>query len=134
MRHMRSYITLGWRNLNPKHCTQEAERTLFLISSLASTMGGWQLTLPEHPTAMRRAAAAFLEFAASPVRHPNERFFCPPVSAAERAAALLPSPLPLDDGACAVCAAICQCHVIKGLEIRDRDGGCVPNLGPITSR
>ena len=77
---------------------QEAERALFVLTSLANCMGAWQLSLPGQPAAMRRAAAAFLEFAASPVRNLNEQLYCPPVSRDECAAALMPSPLALDDG------------------------------------
>jgi len=80
---------LTWRSVcarDPPSCagtTQEAERAGFFLCGLARTLGEWQLALPAGPAAARRAAAAFVEFAALPAAD-GATCVCAPMSPAEK--------------------------------------------------
>ena len=71
-----------------------------MLDGLAAHMGAWQLALPGQAAAMRRAASAFVEFAARPAvdAEQQRRVCCPPVAPGERAAAGVPSTLGLNEG------------------------------------
>jgi hypothetical protein len=72
--------------MRPRCCAgtkQEAERAGFFLCGLARTLGEWQLALPAGPAAARRAAAAFVEFAALPAAD-GATCVCAPMSPAEK--------------------------------------------------
>ncbi|KAK9846575.1 hypothetical protein WJX81_006919 [Elliptochloris bilobata] len=77
---------------------QEAERAAFLLGGLAASLGEWALALPGGLVAARRAAAAFVEFAALPSAAAAVACACAPVSPAEKALAAQPPALQLSAG------------------------------------
>ncbi|KAK9819662.1 hypothetical protein WJX72_000881 [[Myrmecia] bisecta] len=83
---------------------QETERSLFVLCGAARLIGSWQLALPSAPSAARRAATAFLLFAASPSRTARLRLHCTPVSPAEKALAKSSASLPVTSCWFKVCA------------------------------
>lgn len=79
-------------------CTQETERTLFMLSVLGPLLGHWQAALPGGPLAMRRAACELLRFVAQPSTDHRYRAHAGPISEAERRAARQPWELHINEG------------------------------------
>lgn len=63
------------------------------MGGLAASLGEWALALPGGPVAARRAAAAFVEFAALPTAGAPVSCACAPVSPAEKSLAAQPPAL-----------------------------------------
>ncbi len=79
-----------------------------MLDDLAAHMGAWQLALPGQAAAMRRAASAFIEFAARPPADAEQRrICCPPVAPEERAAAGVLSTLELNEGSSCLTDTMC---------------------------